>query len=544
MQVFLSDRGDRQRPAPPANDAAPPANDTAAIASDRNERTALGLVAALNEAGVTFVKLGQLLSTRRDLLPGPYVEALSRLQTRAQSEPWASIRAVIEQEVGGPLGNVFARVDEAPLAAASVAQVHAAQLIDGTEVVVKVQRPGARAQVEADIDIILRLARRIETRTLWGRELGALALAQGFAASLREELDYRIEYRNTELVRQSSISQAGTAITVPRVFGQASTRRLLTIERLQGRALGDAGPVLETLPAGQRADLAAGLFDAVLRQILVHGIFHADLHPGNLILLADHSLGMLDFGSIGILDRDARELLATLLLAASTEDNIAAADALLLLAEVPDTLNVSALRRDLGTVLTVMRYQAGGEAALFARLFDVIRRHRLAVPPHVAAAFRTIASLQGGLALIDPGFDLAGQARARAPQILRDLLTPSSIAGAMQSQTAVLLAIGKRLPQRLESISADLEQGKLGLRMRPFAAPDDRSWLAGLVNESLSALLAATAIIGAIILVVAPSGPLITPTVRLYAFVGYVLGFVGFVLALRALIRLFSRDRW
>lgn len=207
LQALLSDRRRRRRPA-----------------QAETERTALGLVAALNEAGVTFVKLGQVLSTRRDLLPGPYVEALSQLQTRAAPEPWGTIRAVIERELGGPIGEVFARIDEQPLAAASVAQVHRAQLTDGTEVAVKVQRPAARAQVEADIDILLRLAQRIEAQTQWGRELGALALARGFADSLREELDYRIEYRNTEMIRQALGDQAraGAGLTVPRVFGRAA----------------------------------------------------------------------------------------------------------------------------------------------------------------------------------------------------------------------------------------------------------------------------------------------------------------------------------
>jgi ubiquinone biosynthesis protein len=506
-----------------------------------HEQMALGLVATLNEAGVTFVKLGQLLSTRRDLLPRAYVEALSQLQTQARPEPWSSIRAVIEHELGAPIGTVFAWVEEMPLAAASIAQVHRARLTDGADVVVKVQRPTARAQVEADIDILLRLAQRIEARTTWGRELGAVALAQGFAESLREELDYRIEYRNTEMIRRSCAhdAPADASIRVPRVFAHASTQRVLTMEELHGTALGEAGPRLATLSTDQRKALASGVFDAVLRQILLHGVFHADLHPGNLILLDDHTLGMLDFGAIGVLDRDMRELLALLLLAADNEDNIAAADTLLLLAEVPDGLNVAALRHDIGRMLTMMRYQTGGETALFTRLFDVVRQHRLGVPPHVAAAFRTITALQGGLTLIDPEFDVMSHARTHAPQMLKDLFTVSSVAGMLQSQAAVFLAVGKRLPHRLESITADLEQGKLGVRVRSFATPEERAWITSLVNESISALLAVTAIIGAIILIVTQAGPLIAPHVRLYAFIGYALGFVGFILALRAIIRLF-----
>jgi ubiquinone biosynthesis protein len=233
------------------------------VSQPQLDRTPAALVAALNQAGVTFVKLGQLMSTRRDLLPDRYVDALSHLQTRARPVEWDAIRTAIEAELSQPIDNVFAEIDHSPLAAASVAQVHAARLLDGTEVVVKVQRPSAQAQVTADIDIIVRLATWIQARTEWGRDLGALALAEGFVASLRDELDYRTEQRHMDMIRAAMV--AGSPLAVPAVFPSLCSQRLLVMQRLDGSPVGDAGDLLAALPAAERTALAASLCDEVLR---------------------------------------------------------------------------------------------------------------------------------------------------------------------------------------------------------------------------------------------------------------------------------------
>ncbi|WP_163568909.1 ABC1 kinase family protein [Fodinicola feengrottensis] len=505
------------------------------------ERTPVALVAALNEAGVTFVKLGQLLSTRRDLLPDRYVEALSHLQTRARPVRWDEIRAVIEAELGGPIDTFFfAEVDPKPLAAASVAQVvHAARLADGTDVVVKVQRPTAQAQVRADVDIIVRLASWIETRTDWGRDLGAVALAEGFAQSLRDELDYRTEHRHMEMIRKAS---GESLLAVPLVFPTLCGQRILTMQRFDGVPVGDAASALAKIPDSDRRALAANLCDEVLRQILVHGVFHADLHPGNLMLREDRTIGLLDFfGSVGVLDRETREALAAFLQAVDNDDNAAATDALLLLAEAPESLDMRTLRRDLGAVVTSMRYQTG--AGVFTQFLDVVRVYRLGVPPYVAAAFRTITALEGALTLIDPRFDLVAYARSIAPRLGEELFPPEQLAAAAKSRMAAFLAVSRRIPGRLEAITANLESGRLAVRFRPFADPDDRVFLASLVTDGVSALVAVAAVVSAIVLVVTDAGPLIAPNVRLDAFAGYVIGFFGFVLILRSVVRGFVRPR-
>jgi len=500
------------------------------------------LVSAINDAGVTFVKLGQLLSTRRDLLPHSYTVALSSLQSGATTLPWPAVRAVIEAELKAPLETVFATVNEEPLAAASVAQVHTGTLLDGTAVVLKVQRPAAAAQVAADIDIIVRLAQRVENQTSWGRDFGAVSLAEGFARSLRNELDYRIEFASTQQIGSVVASSAAAEVlVVPRVYSEASTRRLLTMDLMDGVPLNAAGEQLDQMWPEERAALAAALLDAVLEQLIVTGIFHGDLHPGNLMLLGDGRLGMIDFGNVGVLERSMREGLVTLLLAAAHDDDVATTDALLLVVEAPADADIKGLQRDLGRMLTLARHSAEGEGSIFTAMLDIVREHHLAIPSTLGLALRSLTTLERCLAILDPSFDMVSTAFERVPHFLRRLFTPQSVLGSAQAQVAVLRTTARRLPRRLETISAALEKGTFSVRIRAFSEPDDRWWLGSVVIETIGALIAIAAVSLGVVLVVSDAGPDLVSGVRLYAFLGATIGLVGFVLIIRALRQLFLR---
>ena len=290
---------------------------------------------ALDEGGVTFVKLGQQLSTRRDLVPGEFAEELAALQDSAAPVPWDEVRSVLVTELGRPVEDVFDWVDQAPLAAASVAQVHAARLFDGTDVVVKVQRPGVVAVVERDLDIVLQLVRTLEVRTSWGRSLGLVGLAEGFADALREELDFTTEFDNLAAMAAVLDASASRGIVVPTPHADLSTRRVLVMQRLTGTPLGAAGPVLNSLAPARRAAIAAVLLATVFDQVLDHGMFHVDLHPGNVLLDAEGTLGLLDLGSVGRLDSTTRRAFGRLMGALDTADSLTASDALLELVDRP-----------------------------------------------------------------------------------------------------------------------------------------------------------------------------------------------------------------
>ncbi len=291
---------------------------------------------ALDDAGVTFVKLGQVLSTRSDVIPASVADELSRLQDQVTPAPWPEIEAALTTELGAPPGQIFADFNSDPLAAASVAQVYTARLRDGSQpdVVVKVQRPGVASVVDRDLDIVRRLARVLERNTDWGRSMGVRALADGFADAMREELDFTVEAGNMTSVAAGRSVAGNNDVVVPELYPQYSTSRVLTMQRLDGVPLGNAAPTIaeQGLDAGR---LARILFDCLLGQVAIDGVFHADPHPGNFLLLAGGRIGMLDLGSVGRLAPNTRSALQRFLLAVDHGDPVAATDSLLEIVDRP-----------------------------------------------------------------------------------------------------------------------------------------------------------------------------------------------------------------
>ena len=502
-------------------------------------RVARSLRRALTDAGVTFVKFGQMLSTRADLLPAPYVAELSHLHSSVEAEPWEAVRPVIEESLGRPLGEVFATLNESPLAAASVAQIHAATLHDGTDVVVKVQRPKARAQVTADLDILSRLATRLEQQTGWGRQIGAVGLAEGFAQSLHEELDYRVEVANMVAVA------AASDLVVPAPHADLSTERVIVMERLAGEPLSAATDRLAALGPGRRAELADRLSTGVLKQIFVSGVFHADLHPGNVILTDDDELALLDFGSVGRLDRPTRTALVMLMAAVERQDSIAATDALLDLMDRPSRLDDRQLEREIGRLITKFGDGggAGGTAAMFTELLDLVVRHGFRVPPQLAAVFRTLGTLDGTLRLLDPDVDLVGIARARGSELARSLVSRDAIKDQIDHQLATLLPMLARLPRRLSRITEQLEDGSFAVNVRSFGDGGDRRFLSSIGQQLNMTLLGAAMGFGGLFLLTRSGGPMLLPNLGVWPFVGVTLLFLAFTLGARVLATIFFHER-
>ena len=498
---------------------------------DGRARLAHSVRLALEDGGVTFVKLGQVLATRRDLLPEEFVTELSALQDDVSPVPWPAIDEVIRAELGAGVDELFASFERVPMAAASIAQVHAATLKSGQRVVVKVCRPEAPAVVESNLAILERLAVRLQRS--WGRSMGAVELADGFGDALREELDLRIEVRNMTSVAASACDD-GSGVRIPVPVEAMSTQRVLVMERLEGRSLSAAEPHGLT---ERRCALARGLLDCLLRQVMVAGIFHADPHPGNILLLFDGQLGLLDFGSVGRIDAEMRGALQRLLLAVDHGNPAALTDALLELVKRPEALDEAELHRSLGRFLA--RHVAAGltpDVRMFTDLFRIVSDHGLSIPPEMAAVFRSLATMEGTLTRLAPGFGIVAETRRFASNYQAEQLRSGSLRATATDEMTTVLPLLRRLPRRIDRITASLEAGRLGVNVRLLADDRDRRYLTGLVHQILLSFLAATSGIMAVLMLGLRCGPHVTASVALYQFFGYCLLVIAAILALRVLV--------
>jgi ubiquinone biosynthesis protein len=495
---------------------------------------------ALEEAGPIFVKLGQVLSTRTDLLPVPVTTELARLQDHVPPAPWPRIQALLAEELARDPFEVFKSVDPEPLASASLAQAHAAWLFDGTAVILKIQRPGIDEQVTRDLDMIRRLTRRAESQSELARAYHAGDLAEGFADALAEELDFRVEARNVAEI--AAAAPAGAAVVIPAVHTDLSSRRLLVLERFDGVSIRDAGPRLDELGA-DRPTLARELLGYLLRQILVQGTFHADPHPGNVLVLRSGQLGLIDFGSVGRLDIGQQAALRQLLAAIGRRDPTGLYDAVTELA-VTRPGNEDALEQTLAAFMT--GHLGPGmtpDAALMRDLLALLGRSGVVFPPVIGGVFRALLVLDGTLRTLTPGFDISAESQALAGQLAGPQLTPASLRDLATGELLTLLPMLRKLPRRADRISAALAEGRFTTSLRLFSDPRDVSVITTLVNRAVLGLLGAALGVMSVILLLATGSPRIASGLTVLQLFGYVGLFLAVTLILRVVSEILSPYR-
>jgi ubiquinone biosynthesis protein len=450
-----------------------------------------GLRQALEEAGGAFVKMGQLLSTRTDVLPPEFVSALSRLQQSVTAAPWTEVEAMLEAELGAPIASVFSAFDPEPIAAASIAQVHRATLLGGGVVAVKVQRPGIADAVRRDVDIALRVTKVLARASREARTLGISAVAEQYAADLRRQLDFRLEARNLTAMRAMQVrGPRADELRLPELHETLSSGRVLVMEFLEGGTLSAWNEGDD--PVGATAsEVSAGMLvvlRAFIRQIVFDGVYHADLHPGNIMLLAGGRPALVDFGSVGRLDLQLREAVQELLLAYLQSDMQLIADGLLALAPLREGADEAQFRRELSDFIS---YELGPgsrvDVATVDALVAVIARYGLTVPAELIAAGRAFAILEGTLRTSVPEFDLLEESRSLASEQISDQMAPENVRTLLTTELLSLLPSVRRLPRRIDRIGQAVETGTLNVNIRLLADRRDRRLLAGLVRQLLSA---------------------------------------------------------
>lgn len=477
---------------------------------------------ALEELGVTFMKLGQILSTRSDLLPPEYQVELAKLQDAAPPVPLAEIRERLTAELGRPPEGVFSSFESTPLAAASIGQVHAATLPDGTEVVVKVRRPGAVAQVEADLTILQNLALRANRRWDLAKQYDLVGLVQEFGQDLRHELDYVREGRNAERFAANFVGV--TDVRIPRVFWQISTTSVLSLERIRGTKISDVGALAR---AGlDRKVLAVRSSRILLKMVFEDGLFHADPHPGNFFVQSDGRIGIIDFGLVGIVDEPTREHLVDLLLAISSQDPERLSDAFLDLGMARTHVDRDLLQRDLQRLVGRYYGQPLRDIAIGPLVEDglaIARRHRLQLPTGFALLLKTVLMSEGMGMLLDPEFQLTSVLTPFAQRLLMRRLSPPQWASRAGGAGMDAARLGIELPRRLRRILGDVERGTLAIGVRPTDTERLVAHAECLVNRLVLGMLDAALIVGlaSLMAVYHPAGG--TAWLGLFFAIGFVL---------------------
>jgi len=378
---------------------------------------------ALEEAGPTFVKFGQILSTRPDLLPLPFITELSKLVDSVSPEPWEVIHALLTRELGREPEEVFASIDPQPMASASLSQVHAAVLPDGQEVVIKVQRPNISAVIDTDLEILAALAARAQATSL-GKVSDFTGIADDFGFTLRNELDYQREGRNADRLRESFADESDL-LYIPKVYWEISTRRVLVMERINGIKISD----IPALDAGgyDRHKVALNSASATVKQVLEDGFFHADPHSGNYLILPGEVIGLVDFGKVGYLrDKDRMDLIR-LFMAAIEMDVDGLIDQLVRMGAVREDVDRNRLAYDLSRFLNKyngvpIKYVRARE--LIDEITAITFRHHLRLPSTWWLVGQTIVMLEGIGLQLDPDFDVFKAAEPHIQPLMAKLFLP------------------------------------------------------------------------------------------------------------------------
>lgn len=462
-------------------------------------RTGADLATDLERMGPTFIKLGQMLSTRPDILPDEYIRALARLQDRVQPFGFAEVESLVAAELGVRLSKAFSEFEATPLAAASLGQVHRAALRDGRPVAVKVQRPGIRPQVAEDLEALEEIAEFLESHTALGRQYELVEMLDEFRRSLLRELDYRREAQNLTLLRQNL--SAFDRIVVPAAIDDYTTSRILTMEYLSGTKITALSRVARLELDG--AGLAEQLFRSYLKQVLVDGFFHADPHPGNLILTEDGRIGLLDLGMVARIAPRLQEQLLQLLLAGSEGESGEAMAAVLKLAERRPGFDEMLLARRITDLIgrhqdaELRDVQMGRVVLEIGRIAGEVN---LRLPAELTMLGKTLLNLDQIAQELDPKFNPNAAIRRSAADIMRTRLVRSASPGNVFTTVLEMKDLVEQLPRRVNRILDAVANNELEVKVD---AIDEVRLMAGfqkVANRITLGLLLAALIIGAAML--------------------------------------------
>jgi ubiquinone biosynthesis protein len=479
------------------------------MAGDDRVRRARRLRLAFEELGPTFIKFGQALSTRADLFSPAVADEFARLQDQVPPLPPGEAEAAIERTFGQPIATIFPAFDPVPIGSASIAQVHRARLPDGTWVAVKVRRPGIETVIETDLRILTHVARGLEQHAPHAELVGASDLVHEFARTIRHEQDLAREGRLIE--RFTRNFSGDPTVRFPRVYWERTRPAVLVLEYVEGTKVSDllagANPQLD------RREVARRGADAVLRQVLVHGLFHADPHPGNMLVLPDNVICLLDFGIVGRMIPSTRQLVTALLSGIAQHDAAVVTRLLGALATPLGELHHADLEHDVADLLDSYgdaRLADLSFAELWRQAFDLLSRHRLKFPSDLMLLVKALATIEGVGRQLDPSFQMMAHAGPFVERLAGERLAPAALASRMGEAGLEALEMMGSWPREMDEVLHKLRTGRLGIQVTNQNLAEAARHVARSTDRLALAVLAAGFLVGAALLMRSdgPWGPL------------------------------------
>lgn len=489
----------------------------------------------LEELGPTFIKFGQFLSTRSDLLPPNYLEEFAKLQDNVPPFSYAEVSAELQQEFGMNIAALFSSFTVEPIAAASIAQVHRAVLLSGEEVVVKIRRPGIVEQIDTDIEALMLLAMMAEKHLPDSEIYDPVGQVRELARTLRREMDLSLEGRTIE--RFEANFAGDTTVYFPKVYWQFTSKAVLTMELIKGLKVSDIEKLTE---AGFDLKLIAKRgADAFVKMVLQHGFFHGDLHPGNILILPDNVICMLDFGMTGRIDPFLKRYLTDILLAILKRDAEEVISLLIYSGDITDSVNVRALRRDISEFidtyyeLSLQELQIG---QLLVDFTDIITSYRIKFHPDLLLLAKTFMTMESMGRRLDPEFDMIVHLRPMMEKEIKQRLSPKNAAKELYGNINSYVNLVRSLPKDIKEILNRINRDKFKIDLEHrgldrFTRDMDRS-----INRLSSSLIIAALIVGSSIVMQTGKGPLLMGF-PLFAFMGYSIAGVISLVWLIAIIR-------
>jgi len=490
---------------------------------------------AFEELGPTFVKMGQTLSSRTDLLPDDVLEELVKLQDDVPAFESSKARAIIEREFGKSIGELFESFQDKPLAAGSIGQVHTAYLKTGEKVVVKVRRPGIRREVETDLEIMAHLAELMERHIEVGQVQKPTGVVAEFSKTIRQEMNFRIEASNIH--RFAHQFRKEKRLLVPEVHRSLCSERVLTMAFVEG--IKPSGPEVLRNFGIDPAVMAHEGAELMVHQIFIHGFYHADPHPGNIRVLPDSRICFLDFGMMGRLDRSSKEWFTDLFMTVISKNEVKAADLLLRLTHGHNLVNRSALEREILEMIDQYLYKPLKDLKvgnLLGDLFALTTRHELRIPPQFFLLIKSITQIENLGCRLDPDFDLPSQVRPYLKDILMKRYSPKRVVRDIYESGTDLVYLFKEVPGELRELLKQTKRGKMRIEFEHVGLTPLRTTLDRVSSRIASAIVLASMIVGSSLIVVAKVPPYWNE-IPVIGLGGYLMSAVMGMLLLRGIYR-------